>query len=154
MANYVELSEKISKYFNYNKGVFDKKDDILMSLLLARKRIIHKAANKLDAFKKIIKERYEKNGNLKYSLIYVPEGNKPDYIIDSDIFDKSEQVADDDVSNHLIDVYTEAGAMGRAAVPSMWATPWNPRTFLQNLKTASSAFPCRRLPSRRNQGKS
>ena len=79
-----------------------------MSLLLARKRIIHKAANKLDAFKKIIKERYEKNGNLKYSLIYVPEGNKPDYIIDSDIFDKSEQVADDDVSNHLIDVYTEA----------------------------------------------
>ena len=108
MANYVELSEKISKYFNYNKGVFDKKDDILMSLLLARKRIIHKAANKLDAFKKIIKERYEKNGNLKYSLIYVPEGNKPDYIIDSDIFDKSEQVADDDVSNHLIDVYTEA----------------------------------------------
>lgn len=108
MANYVELSEKISKYFNYNKGVFDKKDDILMSLLLARKRIIHKAANKLDAFKKIIKERYEKNGNLKYSLIYVPEGNKPDFIIDSDIFDKSEQVADDDVSNHLIDVYTEA----------------------------------------------
>ena len=108
MANYVELSEKISKYFNYNKGVFDKKDDVLMSLLLARKRIIHKAANKLDAFKKIIKERYEKNGNLKYSLIYVPEGNKPDYIIDSDIFDKSEQVADDDVSNHLIDVYTEA----------------------------------------------
>ena len=108
MANYVELSEKISKYFNYNKGVFDKKDDILMSLLLARKRIIHKAANKLDAFKKIIKERYERNGHLKYSLIYVPEGNKPDYIIDSDIFDKSEQVADDDVSNHLIDVYTEA----------------------------------------------
>ena len=108
MAKYVELSEKISKYFNYNKGVFDKKDAILMSLLLARKRIIHKAAKKLDAFKKIIMERYERNGNLKYSLIYVPEGNKPDYIIDSDIFDKSEQVADDDVSNHLIDIYTEA----------------------------------------------
>ena len=107
MEKYLEYSIKI-KYFNYNKGVFDKKDDVLMSLLLARKRIIHKAANKLDAFKKIIKERYEKNGNLKYSLIYVPEGNKPDYIIDSDIFDKSEQVADDDVSNHLIDVYTEA----------------------------------------------
>ena len=64
MANYVELSEKISKYFNYNSGEFDKKDDILLGLLLARKRIIHKAANKLDAFKKIIEERYEKNGNL------------------------------------------------------------------------------------------
>jgi superfamily II DNA or RNA helicase len=108
MANYIELSEKISKYFNYNSGLFDKKDEILMGLLLARKRIIHKAANKLGAFKKIIEERYERNGNLKYSLIYVPEGNKPDYFSDSDIFDKSEQVADDLVSDHLIDVYTEA----------------------------------------------
>lgn len=108
MTNYIELSEKISKYFNYNSGEFDKKDEILMGLLLARKRIIHKAANKLGAFKKIIKERYERNGNLKYSLIYVPEGNKPDYFSDSDIFDKSEQVADDAVSDHLIDVYTEA----------------------------------------------
>lgn len=108
MANYVELSEKISKYFNYNSGEFDKKDEILMGLLLARKRIIHKAANKLDAFKKIIEERYEKNGNLKYSLIYVPEGNKPDYFPEADLFDKTEQVADDVVSDHLIDIYTEA----------------------------------------------
>lgn len=108
MANYVELSEKISKYFNYNSGEFDKKDDILLGLLLARKRIIHKAANKLDAFKNIIEERYEKNGNLKYSLIYVPEGNKPDYFPEADLFDKAEQVADDAVSDHLIDIYTEA----------------------------------------------
>ena len=108
MANYVELSEKISKYFNYNSGEFDKKDEILMGLLLARKRIIHKAANKLDAFKKIIEKRYEKNGNLKYSLIYVPEGNKPDYFPEADLFDKTEQVADDAVSDHLIDIYTEA----------------------------------------------
>ena len=107
MANYVELSEKISKYFNYNSGEFDKKDEILMGLLLARKRIIHKAANKLDAFKKIIEERYEKNGNLKYSLIYVPEGNKPDYFPEADLFDKTEQVVDDAVSDHLIDIYTE-----------------------------------------------
>ena len=108
MANYVELSEKISKYFNYNSGEFDKKDEILMGLLLARKRIIHKAANKLEAFKKIIEERYEKNGNLKYSLIYVPEGNKPDYFPEADLFDKTEQVVDDAVSDHLIDIYTEA----------------------------------------------
>lgn len=108
MANYVELSERISKYFNYNSGEFDKKDEILMGLLLARKRIIHKAANKLDAFKKIIEKRYEKNGNLKYSLIYVPEGNKPDYFPEADLFDKTEQVADDAVSDRLIDIYTEA----------------------------------------------
>ena len=105
---YVELSLKISKYFNYNSNSFEKKDDILMSMLLARKRIIHKAANKLAAFNQIINERYKKNGNLKYSLVYVPEGTKPDYIADSDMFDSTDQVADDIVSDHLIDDYTEA----------------------------------------------
>ena len=108
MDKYAELSLKIAKYFNYNTGAFDKKDDILTALLLARKRIIHKAYNKLEAFKRIIHERYEEKGNLKYTLIYVPEGNKPDYIIDSDIHDKSEQVDDDTDSEHLIDIYTEA----------------------------------------------
>ncbi|MBR5082442.1 MAG: DEAD/DEAH box helicase family protein [Bacteroidales bacterium] len=105
---YVELSLKISKYFNFNTNSFDKKDDILMSMLLARKRIVHKAANKLMAFNQIINERYQKKGNLKYSLVYVPEGTKPDYIADSDIFDSTDQVADDIVSDHLIDEYTEA----------------------------------------------
>ena len=108
MEKYIELSEKISRYFNFNSGEFEKKDDILMGLLLARKRIIHKATNKLETFKKIIEERYQKNGNLKYSLIYVPEGSKPDYISGSDYFDQSEQIADDTISDHLIDVYTEA----------------------------------------------
>jgi len=105
---YVELSLKISKYFNFNTNSFDKKDDILMSMLLARKRIVHKAANKLTAFHQIINERYQKKGNLKYSLVYVPEGTKPDYIADSDIFDSTDHVADDIVSDHLIDDYTEA----------------------------------------------
>lgn len=108
MDKYTELSVKIAKYFNYNTGTFDKKDDILMALLLARKRIIHKAFNKLEAFKRIIKERYETKGNLKYTLIYVPEGNRPDYIVDADIFDRKEQIDDDTESEHLIDIYTEA----------------------------------------------
>ena len=105
---YVELSLKISKYFNFNSNSFDKKDDILMSMLLARRRIIHKAANKLKAFNQIIIERYQKKGDLKYSLVYVPEGTKPDYIADSDIFDNTDQVADDIVSDRLIDDYTES----------------------------------------------
>ena len=105
---YVELSLKISKYFNFNTNSFENKDDILMSMLLARKRIVHKAANKLTVFNQIINERYQKKGNLKYSLVYVPEGTKPDYIADSDIFDNTDQVADDIVSDHLIDDYTEA----------------------------------------------
>lgn len=105
---YVELSLKISKYFNFNTNSFENKDDILMSMLLARKRIVHKAANKLTAFNQIINERYQKKGNLKYSLVYVPEGTKPDYIADSDVFDSTDQVADDIVSDRLIDDYTEA----------------------------------------------
>ena len=105
---YVELSLKISKYFNFNTSSFDKKDDVLMGLLLARKRIVHKAANKLDVFNQIITERYRKNGNLKYSLVYVPEGIKPDYFGDSDVFDKTEQISDDSDADRLIDEYTEA----------------------------------------------
>ena len=108
MQRYLDLSVKIAKYFNFNTSTFDKKDDILMNMLLARKRIIHKAANKLTIFNQIIQERYNKNGNLKYSLVYVPEGTKPDYIYDSDIFDSTDQVSDDAEADHLIDLYTEA----------------------------------------------
>ena len=107
MAEYIELSVKISKYFNYAKECFDKQDEVLKRLLLARKRIIHKAQNKVGVFRSIMEERFKEKGNLKYSLIYVPEGNKPDYIADSDIFDKREQIEDDEVSDHLIDVFTQ-----------------------------------------------
>lgn len=108
MEAYVDLSIKISKYFNYSSEQFERKDDILKNLLLARKRIIHKAENKLEAFKRIIQERYDKLGNLKYSLIYVPEGSTPDYYENADIFDKQEQIADDETAENLITVYTKA----------------------------------------------
>lgn len=107
MEEYIDLSIKISKYFNYSKECFDKQDEVLKKLLLARKRIIHKAQNKVAAFRNIMEERFKEKGDLKFSLVYVPEGNKPDYIEDSDIFDKSEQLDDDAVSDHLIDVFTQ-----------------------------------------------
>ena len=110
MDEYIDLSIKISKYFNYNKECFDKQDEVLKRLLLARKRIIHKAQNKVEAFRSIMEARFHEKGNLKYSLIYVPEGNKPDYIEDSDIFDKSEQLEEDAISDHLIDVFTKVVA--------------------------------------------
>ena len=110
MDAYVELSEKISKYFNYNTCTFDNPDEMLKRLLLARKRIIHKATNKLPAFIDIIEKRHGENGNLKFSLIYVPEGNKPDYIGGTDDFDKSEDIKDDEDADHLINIYTQAVA--------------------------------------------
>lgn len=108
MDAYLELSEKISRYFNYNTCSFDEQDEMLKQLLLARKRIIHKAVNKLAMFKEIIQKRFEEKGNLKYSLIYVPEGNRPDYIGSADDFDHTEEIADDNDAEHLINQYTLA----------------------------------------------
>lgn len=107
LDEYVELSEKIAQYFNYSTGGFDNADEILKMLLLKRKRIVHKAVNKLETFKDIIKNRFKEKGNLKYSLIYVPEGNKPDYVVSGDDFDLSEELADDNDTDHLINLYTK-----------------------------------------------
>ena len=108
MNAYIELSERIAKYFNYNTETFDHIDEILKMLLLTRKRIIHKAVNKLSVFRSIIQKRFEEKGNLKYSLIYVPEGNKPDYIGGGDDFDITEDIDDDNEAEHLINIYTQA----------------------------------------------
>ena len=89
------------------EGIFDFSDEILKSLLLARKRIIHKAENKLSVFKEIINKRFEENGHLKYTLVYVPEGNNTDEYT-ADIFDNSEALDDDYETYHLIDKYTKA----------------------------------------------
>ena len=107
MDAYVELSDRIAKYFNFDKGRFDDIDEKLKMLLLARKRIVHKAERKLEAFKDIIEKRYQKKGNLKYTLVYVPEGNMPDYIGNNDDFDRSEDIGDDNDAEHLINQYTQ-----------------------------------------------
>lgn len=108
MTAYVELSEKIAKYFNCDTETFAHIDEILKMLLLARKRIVHKAAGKLAVFREIMEKRFQEKGNLKYSLIYVPEGNKPDYVDGGDDFDKSEDIDDDNDAEHLIDIFTQA----------------------------------------------
>lgn len=110
MNAYADLSEKISKYFNFDKEQFDKIDEKLKKLLLARKRIIHKAVRKLDAFREIIEKRYKEKGNLKYTLVYVPEGNKPDYVGGNDDFDITEEIGDDIEAEHLINQYTQVVA--------------------------------------------
>lgn len=107
MDAYIELSEQIVKYFSYDKEKFDRIDEKLKMMLLARKRIVHKAENKVEVFREIIEKRLQKKGNLKYSLIYVPEGNKPDYIGGGDDFDKTEDIGDDNDMDHLINLYTK-----------------------------------------------
>ena len=107
MDAYVELSDRIAKYFNIDKERFEDIDEKLKMLLLARKRIVHKAERKLDAFRDIIEKRYQRNGNLKYSLVYVPEGNQPDYVGGNDDFDRSEDISDDNDAERLINQYTQ-----------------------------------------------
>ncbi len=105
MYDYLEISEKLGKIYRYNGGYLDLEDEIVKSLLLKRRRIIHKARNKQDVFKNIIEERYKEKGNLKYTLVYVPEGLKPDSI--ADVYDSSDVIEDDTEADKIIDEYTK-----------------------------------------------
>ena len=105
MSEYMEISKKLAKIYNPKKKDFRKGEDILKILLLKRKRIIHKAINKIVAFQQIISERYAEKGNLKYTLVYVPEGNRVDDNY-SDIYDTIDTIGDDEETNHIIDYYT------------------------------------------------
>lgn len=103
MDAYTELTEKISNYLKVNgDDASFKNDKILTALLLKRKRIVHKAVNKKEKFREILQNRYDSKGNLKYTLVYVPEGNEPDYP-DYSLKDTVGAVDED----HLIDDYTE-----------------------------------------------
>lgn len=104
MEEYLKISTKLAKLFNNNH--FDDNNEILTALLLKRKRIIHKAANKLEVFREIMKQRFVEKGNLKYTLVYVPEGLRPD-TADADYYDGTESIPDDDYSDHLINEYTK-----------------------------------------------
>lgn len=106
MEEYISISQKLCKFFNYEEGDFSSSDEILMRLLLKRKRIIHKAINKIDIFRSIMEQRYKEKGNLKYTIVYVPEGNHPDGY-DADRFIDSDKIIDDYDTDSLINTYTE-----------------------------------------------
>ena len=103
MDNYIELSHKIAKIVNRED---DESREILKILLLKRKHIIHKAHNKKSIFKSILEDYFKGKGSVKYTLVYVPEGNKPDDFT-ADIFDMNDVINDDDETIHLINEYTE-----------------------------------------------
>ena len=88
-------------------GLFDKATGSFRSTpeiekkLLERKRIIHKAENKLEVFKSILKSEFEIRKNLKYTLIYVPEGIEANY-------DETDFSIETEDETRLIDEYTGA----------------------------------------------
>jgi len=102
MEKYKELSLQLLRM-----GLFDKETGNFRSTpeiekkLLERKRIIHKAANKLEAFKAILRSEFDKRKNLKYTLVYVPEG------VESK-FDETDFSVETEDENRLINEYTRA----------------------------------------------
>lgn len=102
MEKYRELSFQLLRM-----GLFDKETGVFRSSpqiekkLLERKRIIHKALNKLDSFKEILSIEFERRKNLKYTLIYVPEGIEAR-------FDKKDYSVETDEEFSLINTYTKA----------------------------------------------
>ena len=107
MEEYAKISARLAKMYNFSKETFDKDNDILTMLLIKRKRIIHKASKKMGVFKDILQERIAEKGDLRYTLVYVPEGNFPDTYA-ADIYDAHDVIKDDPESEHLIDEYTQA----------------------------------------------
>ncbi|WP_374175278.1 DEAD/DEAH box helicase family protein [Flavobacterium tructae] len=100
LAEYIKKSKQLLKYFdNQTKCYKDCKE--VEILLLERKRIIHKAHNKLAVFKNILDKEFSERGDLKFTLVYVPEGVEPNYDVVDDFIEDQ-----DDVS--LINEYTRA----------------------------------------------
>lgn len=102
MEKYKKISLQLLQMGMFDKvtGAFKSSPQIEMKLL-ERKRIIHKAANKLDTFKDILRSEFDKRKNLKYTLIYVPEGIEA-------TFDETDYSMETDDENKLINEYTNA----------------------------------------------
>ena len=73
LEEYVRISKKLMTLFDFIKGKF-KDSELVEKLLLARKRVIHKAANKLETTREILEQHFQEQGDLKFTFIYVPEG--------------------------------------------------------------------------------
>jgi ERCC4-related helicase len=102
MERYKEISLQLLRMgmFDNSTGEFKSTPQIEMKLL-ERKRIIHKAANKLEAFKAILRSEFDEKKHLKYTLIYVPEGIEAN-------FDETDYSVETDDENRLINEYTKA----------------------------------------------
>ena len=78
MQDYAEITEQLLRLFDSTTKQF-KDSQKAKKLLMIRKRILHKAEDKIRVFKEIITEIGQ--DKLKYCFVYVPEGKK---MFDSD----------------------------------------------------------------------
>ncbi|MDA3905213.1 MAG: DEAD/DEAH box helicase family protein [Bacteroidales bacterium] len=73
LDEYKELTKRLIRFFNPKTTSF-KDSEAATQLLMKRKRIIHKASNKIAIFQSILNSEFKKRGNLTYTFVYVPEG--------------------------------------------------------------------------------
>ncbi len=101
MERYKEISLQLLRMglFDKDTGTFRSTPEIEKKLL-ERKRIIHKAAHKLEAFRDILEKEFEKRKTLKYTLVYVPEGMESN-------FGETDFSVETDEENRLINDYTK-----------------------------------------------
>lgn len=109
LEEYIKISKQLLRYLDpITKGYKNCKE--VEFLLLARKRIIHKAQNKKGAFRSILNNEFQKRGNLKYTLVYVPEGVEPNY-------EETDADPENDAEDaKLINEYTKAVSQTDASI--------------------------------------
>ncbi len=98
LIEYKAITEKLILNYDSKKGEFN---DYGKRLLIERKRIINKAENKIKILEDIFKDVDEREKNLKYTFVYVPEGQDTD-------FSNSDTITYDNNERKLIRKYGEA----------------------------------------------
>lgn len=78
LDRYKEISQALIPFFDHKTGKYKDSEFVKMKLL-ERKRILHKAANKLPKFRTIMENEFKQRGSLKFTLVYAPEGGEADY---------------------------------------------------------------------------
>jgi len=73
LEEYIRISKRLLQYFDHESGTF-KNSQEAERLLLQRKRIIHKAINKLSAYSSILNQLSLAN-KLHYCFTFAPEGD-------------------------------------------------------------------------------
>jgi len=97
MQEYVQITKQLLRLFDSTTGQF-KDNQKAKKLLMLRKRILHKADDKIRVYKEIITEIGQ--DKLKYCFVYVPEGKK--------MFDLDEAFLYSNVDSDLeTDIYEE-----------------------------------------------
>ena len=96
MEQYNIITEKLRKFIDPQTGKYKKDAEML---LMARKRIIHKASNKKLKVAELLDEQ-KKKGNLDYTFVFVPEGYEPDYA-------EIDEYNIDNEDIHIIDEYSQ-----------------------------------------------